>query len=349
MNVLVTDPFNINADPKLAFLAGALDPIQVQQQFLKQIPQVAKKSKLCAIRVIRHKPGRRCLIEYELERENPDGSSSAIALLGKVRAKGTDINSYQLQQALWNKGFAADSEDGICVPEPIGVVPEFQMWLQRKVPGAIATKLLPQSNGTQLAQRIAEAAHKLHQAGIPPQRRHTMADELGILHKRIPTVSEMYPHLLKRLERVLEACNYLGSATPESELQGIHRDFYPDQVIVDGTHLYLLDLDLYCEGNPGLDIGNFIGHITEQSLRTLGSPDALADREKALEEKFVQLSGEATRNAVRSYTTLTLVRHIYLSTQFPERRPFTEMLLELCEQRLSTAKQSLAMNSLDRA
>ncbi len=346
MSVPVIDPFNIAADPKMPFVAGAIDPLNVQDNFSTLLSQ---KINLLAIRVIRHKPRRRCLIEYDLEIENSDTSSQVITLIGKVRAKGTDISSYQLQQSLWNAGFSDDSEDGISVPEPMGIVPEFQMWLQRKVPGEIATNLLAKPNGIALAKRIAEAAHKLHQAGIPPKRRHTMADELRILHERLPMVAQMYPHLQKRLERVLEACENLGAATPEPQLQGIHRDFYPDQVIVDEDRLYLLDLDLYCEGNPGLDIGNFIGHITEQSLRTLGSPDALADREAALEERFVELSGEATRTAIHSYTTLTLVRHIYISTQFAERRPFTETLLELCEQRLGVVERKLPLNSFSSA
>lgn len=345
MNIPVIDPFNIAADPKMPFVAGAIDPLNVQQQFSQNLSQTLPKINLCAIRVIRHKPGRRCLIEYDLEIDNPDASSQVITLIGKVRAKGTDINSYQLQQSLWNTGFSTTSEDSISVPEPIGIVPEFQMWLQRKVPGEIATNLLPEPNGTNLAKRIAEAAHKLHQSGIPPKRSHTMADELRILHERLPMVAQLYPQWTKRLERVLEACEDLGAATPEPQLRGIHRDFYPDQVIVDGHRLYLLDLDLYCEGDSGLDIGNFIGHITEQSLRTLGSPDALAEKEAALEENFVKLSGEATRAAIHSYTTLTLVRHIYISTQIAERRPFTEELLELCEQRLDIVGRTLMINS----
>jgi hypothetical protein len=350
LNIPVIDPFNIAADPKMHFVARAIEPLNVQQQFTQKIIlQIFPKVNICAIRVIRHKPGRRCLIEYDLEIDNPDASSQVITLIGKVRAKGTDISSYQLQQSLWNAGFSDNSEDGISVPEPMGVVPEFQMWLQRKVPGKIATQLLPEPNAIPLAQRIAEAAYKLHQTGIPPKRRHTIADELRTLHERLPMVAQMYPQWAKRLERVLEACENIGAATPEPQLRGIHRDFYPDQVIVDGHRLYLLDLDLYCEGDSGLDIGNFIGHITEQSLRTLGNPDALADREAALEERFVELSGEATRAAVHSYTTLTLVRHIYISTQFAERRPFTEALLELCEQRLERVGRTLAINSFSSA
>jgi aminoglycoside phosphotransferase (APT) family kinase protein len=105
-------------------------------------------------------------------------------------------------------------------------------------------------------------------------------------------------------------------------------------VIVDRTRLWLLDFDLYCHGDPALDAGNFIGHVTQESLCTLDDAAAWRDRELALEERFIELTGEAARPAVRAYTTLTLARHVYLSTQFPERTPFTDRLLMLCEERL---------------
>ena len=82
-----------------------------------------------------------------------------------------------------------------------------------------------------------------------------MADELRILHEHLPLVAEMKPHLGKRIERVLTACDQLGATLTAPKPCGIHRDFYPAQVIVHGARLYLLDFDLYCRGNPGLDIG----------------------------------------------------------------------------------------------
>ncbi len=340
MSVLVVDPFGVTDDPKMPFLVRALDPVEVQRQFGRHVPRLAGKHglvHLLMIRVTRYKPGRRCLIEYDLEVIRPDVLSETITLLGKARARGLDRSDYHLLKSLWNAGFGDDSEDGISVPEPIGIIPEFQMWLQCKVLGRVATELLAAPDGEALAQRIAEAAYKLHRAGVPAKRRHTMADELFILRECLPIVAQTEPRWAGRIERLLDACNRLGAATPEPMLRGIHRDFYADQVIVDGLHLYLTDFDLYCEGDPNLDIGNFLGHVTEQSLRTLGDPEALADVERVMEERFVELSSEATHAAVRAYATLTLVRHIYLSTQFPERRPFTGSLLELCEERLGVA------------
>jgi hypothetical protein len=356
VEIPVIDPFGAAADPAIPFVAEALDPCQVQRRFTYGLPRLAGEDgtvRLRAIRVTRYKPNRRCCIEYSVEVDRSESSgrppapTEAVTLIGKMRAGHSGKTGYRVLNALWEAGFTAGSPDGISVPEPIAYLVELRMWLQRKVPGQMATELIAGPGGEALVRRIAEAAHKLHAAGVPGKRSHGMVDEIRILHERLPAVSEAGPghtdarSMAERICRLLEACDRLAAATPLPAPRWVHRDFYPDQVIVDGAagvpgaRLYLIDFDNYCEGDPGLDIGNFLGHITEQSLRTLGDPEALADREQAMEEQFVALAGEATRSAVRAYATLTLVRHIYLSTLFPERRALTDTLLELCEERLA--------------
>lgn len=343
--VTVDDPFQATADPRMPCLTEALNPSVVQRYFRSHLADfigAGGRLHVRAIRVVRHKPGRRCLIEYDVQLMRRNEPPEAGTLIGKARAKGLDQTSFERLVALSHNGFADGVEDGVSVPEPIGCVPPLRMWLQRKVPGTIATPLLPACGGVELARHIAYAAHKLHRSNVPFVRRHTMIDELRILSERLREVSQMKPAWNARLLRVMSGCERLGAAIPMATPCGIHRDFYPDQVIVDGTRVYLLDLDLYCEGDPALDIGNFLGHLTEQALRTLGDPDALSEQEAALQERFLKLSSATTRRSVRAFKTLTLARHIFISTQFIERRDFTAQLLDLCEQRLSQALASHA-------
>lgn len=329
----------IAIDPRMPFLSAALDPAEAQRQFQAYLPQVTKGRghlQVHATRLMRHKLARRCLIEYDIEIIRPDTLPEGLTLVGKARAKSLDRSAYKLLASLWSAGFDHAADDGVAVPEPIVLVPPFQMWLQRKVPGAVATALLPQPCGVVLAERIAVAAHKLHRCNVPTQRPHTIRDELRILRDRLARVAEVNPAWTPRLTRIMSTCERLGAAVVPTTPCGIHRDFYPDQIIVDDARLYLLDLDLYCRGDPSLDIGNFLGHLTEQALRTLGGPDALAHQETALEDRFLKLSGGASQRSVQTYKTLTLARHIFISTQIPDRRALTEPLLELCEQRLSS-------------
>src|SRR5574341_557156 len=334
-------------------LAAALDATEAQRQIASnRLARLAGERgfiRLRAIRVTRYKPERRCVIEYDVLVERQQTPVEEVTLIGKVRAKRFGMSGYHLLSAIWDAGFAADSPDGISVPEPLGTIAKFRMWLQRKVPGSVATDLLADLGGpgaTTLARRIAETAHKLHRAGIATERRHTMADELRILRECLWRVMRAEPPLKGRIVRLLDKCERVGAATPNTDVCGIHRDFYADQIIVSGSRLYLIDFDLYCEGDPGLDVGNFLGHITEQSLRTLGDPSALSDVERELEERFVELEGAGTRAAVQTYSKLTLARHIYLTTLFPERRAYTKDLLELCEERLDIGRCSVRQVAL---
>ncbi len=339
MSVVTLDPFGVRADPRMPFVGRALDPTVVERHLLSRLagtPGAPTRLAVRAIRTVRYKPGRRCVIEYDVERTSPGMAPEVMTLVGKVRARGADTATFRLLEALRSRGFDDASADGISVPEPVAVIPELGLWLQRKVPGSAATAELAGPHGVAVAGRLAVAAHKLHEAGVPTWRRHTMADELQILHHALGSLAARRPDWAQRLDRLLRACDRLGAATPSGPPRGVHRDFYPDHALLDGPRLYLLDFDLYGEGDPALDIGNCAGHLTEYSLRALGDARALADREAALEDRFVELAGEPTRPAVRAYAALTLVRHVSLSTQFAERQPFTAALLELCEERLSS-------------
>lgn len=338
MSAVMLDPFGVRSDPRMPFLARALDPEEVERHLARLAGPLGASGRLAvrAIYAVRYKPGRRCLIEYELEVARPNTPLEVVTLLAKARARGADTASFRLLQTLRGRGFDETSPDGISVPEPVAVIPELGLWLQRKVPGTAATAGLAQPNGVEVARRLAEAVHKLHETGPEAARRHTMADELRILRERLGDLAQRRPEWAKRLGRVLAACERLGAAVSPGRRRSIHRDFYPDHALLDRERLYLLDFDLFCEGDPALDVGNCIGHITEQSVRTCGDPGALADREAALEDRFTELAGEAARPAVRAYTLLTLARHITISTQLAERRPFTATLLELCEERLAS-------------
>ena len=338
----VADSFGAADDPQMPFLARALDASEAERVLSEAMLSGFAGARLHvhALRVVRHKAGRRCLIEYDLVVERPGAEPESLTLTAKVRARGADTRTYRVQRALWRAGFDSHSADGLSVPEPLGVVRDLHMCLQRKVPGVSATRHLTAPGATALLARIAEAAHKLHQSGVPTSRRHTIDDELRILQERLRFVAQTRPEWTQRLDRVLSACVRLAAALQQPVPRGIHRDFYADQLLVDGDRLYLLDLDLYSLGDPALDIGNFAAHLIEQGLREFDDPDTLGSCATALQDRFVELTGGTTRHATHAYTTLALVRHIHLSTQFADRRHCTEAVLDLCEKRLGIPTKS---------
>lgn len=335
----VIDPFDVRRDKQMPFLNNALDPGEVQRAFARSLPCVMEKPgqySLRTVRVLQYKPQRRCQIEYVLESWPAESLGHATILLGKARAKGLNPETFNVMVDLWKAGFHATSADGVSIAEPIAVLPQFEMWMERKVQGKPATELLTESTGIELSGRLAEAIYKLHQIDIPTDRSHTMADEMRILHEQLALVAESRPEWTSRIASILDACDDLARQTPVTIPVGIHREFCSDHVLVDGTRLYLVDLKRYCLGDPALDIGHFCGHLIEQSLRNFGRHDWFRGQENAFVERYVEIAGESVRSAINAYTVLTLVGHIQMSMECRDRQHTTPALLELCEQLLNT-------------
>ena len=313
----------------MPFLELAVNRAYMERQ-LRSL--VGSHARLGAIRLVRWKPGRRTVIEYDI-RDSTDAGVRR-TLVGKVRAKVLDVSTFRLARRLGAGAFAPDSADGISVPPVIGAIPECHMWLQEKVEGVSGWEAVTEPDGPRTARTIGRALAKLQRSLPSLERRHSLDDEIAHLRTVLNTVSVDHPEWERRLDNVQRACERLAAAAGQATTTGVHRDFYHDQVIVGPERIWLLDLDLATEADPALDVGNFIAHIAEQSLRRFGSPDALAREEAAFVSGYLDAGGRATAMAIDAYKALSLARHIYLSTTFEERRPYTQALLNLCEQQL---------------
>jgi phosphotransferase family enzyme len=324
------------ADPAMPFLRRALDPLEAGPEIQNALARHLKAQplRLAAVRLCRYKPQRRCLIEYELVTNGAGAANSAITLLGKARAKATDEVTFALTRQLWQSGFDNEAADGVHIPEPVGLIPAFHMYLQQKVAGRLVCDLLPEAAGAWLGRRVAEALLKLHASDVSPPRRHTMKDELNILRARLRLVARSHPHWAERVERVLAGCERLAASLTPNEPRPVHRDFYPGQVLVHGETITLLDFDLSAWGDPAVDVGNYLAHVTELSLRVAKKPEAFREHEFAFESHYRDCQPEVISKSIVIYMTLSLARHIYISTQFIDRTHLTPVLLDLCEERL---------------
>lgn len=328
--VRVEDPDDACSDPALPCLREALQPERIEPALracLQQCGHGAEVRDLVSIRVLRHRPGRRCLVEYCFS-----GANGGITLMGKLRARGLDRRTWNLNEAL--HGCSEDGGSGLQVPEPLGAIDSLHMWLQRRVDGEPGWQALTGTQGVSVARRIAAALAGLHRAGIPVDRVHGSYRELEILERNIALAAGRLPQWAPRLERVLAACRKLAAGLPAGEIVGIHRDFYHDQVIVRDDAVCLLDLDLYCHGDAALDVGNFLAHVEEQCLREFGDTAALDDVCTAFAEHYRAARSRVRSDAIDIWRRLSLARHLGISQRIPARNRYTGQLLELCEQQL---------------
>jgi Phosphotransferase enzyme family len=332
----VHDPGDAAHDPALPELVLALDPAVATRELASRLTGVVGDARfdLDAITVVRHKPGRRCLVRYDASLHEPDGAVRSLPMLGKVRVHRYGKSGWRQLRAFRDAGFDDQAADRIAVPEPLGTVPAFHMWLQRVVPGEPITDHVAGPRGAALAVRAAEASAKIHHAGVTSEKSHSIDDELEILGDRLFLAAQTRPDLTMRIGRIAAAADRRADAVRGRPSTGIHRDFYADQVLagVDGW-LFVVDLDLYCLGDPALDVGNFVAHLTEQALRATGDPRSLRLAEEAFVDRFLELEGRGHADAVAIYTDLTLARHIWLSTVVDGRGHTTDALVTICEER----------------
>src|SRR5437867_11959416 len=108
MNAVTLDPFGARADPRMPLLARALDPEEVERYLRAHRvgpPDAASRLALRAIRTVRHKPGRRCLIAYDVEVTRRDAPPEGVTLVAKPPARGAGTATFRLLQARRARGF----------------------------------------------------------------------------------------------------------------------------------------------------------------------------------------------------------------------------------------------------
>jgi hypothetical protein len=318
------DPAQALADPVMTSLPAALDPHRAREAFARACPALAHRPPIAEVSVIRYRRGRRCLVRYGFA----DGTG---AVIGKLTAKGVHKRGLAVQLRLYAEGFAGDAADGLHVPEPLGAVPSLGLWLQREVAGRPLQTILGEPEGVAACARAADALAKLHRVPAAEARCWTIADELAVLDTRLEQLGHARPDLAPRVRGLRERCHAAAATLPEAAVSGIHRDFYPEQLIVGGDRLHLVDLDLYSRGDPALDAGNFIAHLIEAAIRATGDPAANTPLIEAFRNRFLGKSPATPAAAIRTYTLLSLARLAQISTTIQARNGTTEIILATCE------------------
>jgi len=315
-------------DPGLPQLERALDQGAMTWLLRRYAAPALGSTRLVVerIRLVRHKPGRRALVEYRvrLDQERP------AALLGKVRARGADGRTFHLHQRLEAAGYRQGA--AVFVPGAVALVPEAGLWLQHRVHGASLGPRLGTRAGPAAAAQVAGALARLQQMEVRPDRVHGAADELQVLQRELTLLGDARPELRSRLGRLLAVAETLTEPLDTLRVP-VHRDFYQDQLLLLGEATCLLDLDLCSLGHPALDAGNFTAHLIELGLRRHNDPQAFRAERRAFEAAWLARQGPHHREALTGCTTLTLARHVGLAWRLPGRAHLVGRLLDLTEAR----------------
>lgn len=287
---------------------------------------MGSSARLIGTRLMRHKPGRRAVIAY---RVLMPGNDEPQVLLGKLRARGADTRTPALHASLRAAGLDGRAPLRIGVPASRGIVASPALWLQNQVPGRTLTELLHDPSSTAAASRCGRALALLHSAGVQATRDWSMQDELDVLGRALEAARKNLAGEARRINAIAASAATRLRALGSTSTTGIHRDFYPDQVLIHRGTVWLLDLDLYARGDPAIDLGNFLAHLDEHGLRHHDDAAILAEQGEAFLTAYAAVRAFDPER-VAALRLVSLARHIHLSQTIPGRSHTTYALIDHC-------------------
>ena len=287
-------------DPALPHLGEAADGDRMARVFSRRVYGVPVQVR--GIAVVRHRPGRRATLRYQLR--VGAGRGRAEVLYGKLFASDRGPTVHATLGAL-NRATGRDST-APRLPQAVGYVEELGLVLYHGVTGRpILSELLV--GRTTLAERVAGALHALHATQVVLPKRHGLDSELGILRERVERLARTDPELADPSAGILARLSSAAAATRTWRWRPVHRDFYPEQVLVDGGRIVFLDLDDAAMSEPAVDVANFVAHLSLMRL-TDDAADALVAIADAFVATYHRLDPQLDLRLVRLLQAGTLLR-----------------------------------------
>ena len=258
---------------------------------------------------VRHKPGRRCLLRYEL-RVGSGPTRHREHVYGKTFASERGSRVFQTLRTIagvrpWGPSVA--------VGEPIAYLPSLRLLLQHEVEGVPSRPALL-AGDEQLAAQIAEALHTLHDSAVCLERNHGLEDELATLANRVASSRAGRP-----AHRCLAVVENAFERPFGWRLRPIHRDFYHEQVLVSSSGLALIDFDDAAMSEPAVDVANFLAHLRLLALEEPSKATAIAAASAAFAARYGDLDAQLDPLLVRVLESATLLRLACIHEPFAEQ------------------------------
>jgi hypothetical protein len=249
-------------DPNLPWLRSAATPGDIRVR-VARMPEWEGVLDV-VITPIRYKPEARCVFRFEARTR-----TETAAWFGKVLAEGAD----QLMATLVALDATARQLEGpLRISPPFAYWPDLHLVVQAAVPGGIEFHAIVFDEADPPSARLA----RMVQAGAALASLHMMTGVPGPPRSFEDDVSELETYLpaVERASRWIgpgygRAIRLLRSVTPSEEPSGVasHGAFRTDQFLIDGHHLFMVDLDTFCWANPGRDVGNFLAYLAWRAIR----------------------------------------------------------------------------------
>lgn len=307
-------------DPLLPHLPQVMDRTTIA----RHLADHGVTTPIVGVELVRHKAGRRAIVRYDL-----GGGSS---FYGKTFASERGPKVFRIARRVAEaRAFGPD----VALPAPVAFVPECSLFIQRAVDGSPVEMAL-RAGDEGLARRIAQALHRFHGSGLDLGRTHDLSKELAPLTMRAGNVVSACPELADRTRALHERLLIFAGHPFQWRDCPIHRDFYHDQVLVDGDRLAVLDLDDAAMSEPAVDIANFAVHLRLFGFQHPEDAAALEWVEAAFIECSIELDQALDHTLLPYLLATTMLRLAGIHVSRANGRQVARQLLKAAEEVLDT-------------
>jgi hypothetical protein len=202
--------------------------------------------------VLKHTPGKRCVIEYRLE---PDGSR----VIGKLYRQNRGEKIFANLRSLWHASQAhANGGTVFGMPQPLAYVPDIGMVLQSAVPGRPLSDFAGRDDLPAAIGQAAKNLAALHGLAVATGEKRVMQAHIEkYCHPGPQALMEAVPDAAPLVERILGALAS-DESLASAPLGPVHGDLGPAQIFIDGGRAFFIDFDGFCLSHPALDLANFL-------------------------------------------------------------------------------------------
>ena len=257
----------------------------------------------CTPEVLSYKRGRRAVIRYRLDGATRPIPATVVAKTYKRERTGQV--AWDAMTALWRSPLGGG--EVVTIAEPLAWIAEQRLLVQGPVPEELTLEDLlaaafaePDAAAMQRARHFVRLAAAglaaLHRSGVGlgetvtwREQHEQIIEMLGRIRAAVPDagLDEAIGPLLRRFEQ-------LGAATGAATAPP-HGSFAPEQVLIHGGRIALIDFDAYCQAEPAMDAGEFVAALPDLATKAgsgLDVADALAEEFLAAYERLAPLSRE---------------------------------------------------------
>ena len=287
---------------------------------------------------------RKELVEIRVSTSPSSGAAETVLVGKRYTTTERGANAFRLLRYLAEQGMSNSSLD---VVRPVAYLDRWQFLMMAKAAGRTVTDALLRAPNDEWPVRLAARwLRRLHGIAPAPWMTPQVASRAERDLPRI--VRDLTAALPHEGDRIRALGRHLRAAeAPVSSPCTLHGDFHPENVLVDGDHVTVIDFDHGAVGDVMWDVGYFVGQLEVIALERLGGAERLRAAARAFVDEYfsgtLDASERTFRGRLEHSRVLTLLEslHYRCCILHVPGAGLAEQLLAECERALARRREHM--------